>query len=196
MTDEPVEMLVRRLTDRSAAQPAGSFPVDPAEADHPGLYAWWADDDGLATLSTAFGTPLPPLIYAGQAGATSSKSGTERAATLRSRIGGNHLRGNVSSSTFRKTLTAVLRQPLDLAVNDRGRLERDANARVSEWMRTHLSIVIAPVDDRATLAAVETAVLHRLDPPLNLMGMPPTPVRKRLSQLRGELRELRIATEG
>lgn len=55
-------------------------------------------------------------------------------------------------------------------------------------MREHLSIVIVPVDDRATLASIETSVLDRLDPPLNLMGMRPTPVRDRLRALRAELK--------
>ena len=63
-----VEEFARYLRDPANAEPAGSFPNVPDRADHPGLYAWWADDVGLALLSVPFGEDLPPLIYAGQAG--------------------------------------------------------------------------------------------------------------------------------
>lgn len=55
-------------------------------------------------------------------------------------------------------------------------------------MRDHLRVVIAPVDDRATLAVIEGAVLERLDPPLNLMGRGHTAVRATLRDLRAGLR--------
>jgi hypothetical protein len=51
-------------------------------------------------------------------------------------------------------------------------------------MRSHLRLVIAPHPDRATLSEVEHAVLQRIDPPLNLMGMAPTGVRRNLRALR------------
>ena len=47
----------------------------------------------------------------------------------------------------------------------------------------------APFPDRDRLAEVEQAVLQSIDPPLNLMGMPPTPVRIQLRQLRRQLRQ-------
>jgi hypothetical protein len=139
-------------------------------------------------LSKPFGVRLPSLIYAGQAGATSSRAGVERVATLRSRIGGNHLRGNIRSSTFRNTLSAVLFEPLGLCLEAPRRLETASNAAVSAWMRAHLHIVVAPYVNRTDLAALERAVLTRIDPPLNLMGMPPTAVRTRLRDLRQRLR--------
>jgi hypothetical protein len=185
--DLVVAALVARLADRTNAEPSRNFPSDPVAAGVPGLYSWWADDAGLDLLSAAFGVRLPPLIYAGQAGATSTRSGTERTATLRSRIVSNHLNGNVGSSTFRKTLTAVLFEPLALRLERPGRLDPPSNQAVSQWMRAHLPIVIAPHPDRATLAAVEHGVLAVLDPPLNLMGMKPSPIRQRLSQLRRAL---------
>jgi hypothetical protein len=106
---------------------------------------------------------------------------------LRARIGGNHLNGNVGSSTFRKTLTAVLLDPLHLRLAGPARLDPASKTRLTAWMRSHLRVVAVPYPDRATLAAVEHAVLSRLDPPLNLMGMEPTPVRGELRQLRGAL---------
>ncbi len=41
---------------------------------------------------------------------------------------------------------------------------------------------------RAARGAVEGQLLAELDPPLNLRGVPPTPLRRRLSQLRRGLR--------
>jgi hypothetical protein len=47
-----------------------------------------------------------------------------------------------------------------------------SNDAVSKWMRVHLRIVTAPHNDREQLAAIEQAVLERIDPPLNLKGIP------------------------
>lgn len=167
----------------SAVRQAGALP------EQPGLYAWWADPAGLDLLSRPFGVTLPPLIYAGQAGASSIRSRRPGNATLRSRIVSNHIRGNITSSTFRLTLASVLREPLALSTRASGGLERHANARLSAWIERHLSVGWCSCADRDVLAHLEATVLERLDPPLNLMGMPPTPVRRRLSQLRSALRE-------
>jgi hypothetical protein len=188
--DATVEILVARLADPDNVHSAATFQRHDHDLDHAGLYSWWGDEEGLAVLSSPFAIALPPLIYAGQAGATSTRSRAERVATLRSRIGSNHLNGNVESSTFRKTLTAILLKPLDLRLARPGRLEPDSNKRVSAWMRCHLRIAIVPFDDRAELARLERAVLARLDPPFNLDGMPASPTRARLSDLRSALRRI------
>lgn len=182
-----VDALVASLGDRVNVRPASDFPWDRAALDHPGLYSWWADDEGRAVLGAPFGVVLPPLIYAGQAGASSKLAGLERGATLLSRIGGNHLGGNIGSSTFRKTLTAVLLEALNLTTVNEKRIGAASNVIVTGWMRAHLSLVIARCDDRATLAHVEDAVLARLDPPLNLQGMTSTPIRRQLKELRKAL---------
>lgn len=106
---------------------------------------------------------------------------------MRSRITGNHLRGNIGSSTFRKTLTAALFDPLDLQLERPGKLAAESNAAVSEWMRSHLRIATFACPDRSTLAALEHAVLNDLDPPLNLMGMSRTATRTGLKALRKRL---------
>jgi hypothetical protein len=182
--------LVQHLGDDANAESARSFPRDAARAERPGLYAWWVDDEGRSILETSIGGNLSALIYAGQAGATSARSLTERSATLRSRITGNHLNGNIGSSTFRKTLTALLKEPLDLRVAGARKLDIASNAKVSAWMRDHLQVATVPVDDRGTLLAIEEGVLRRLNPPLNLMGMAPSPERRRLSALRAILGSL------
>ena len=125
------------------------------------------DQVGGAQLAETYGVQLPPLIYAGQAGATSSKAGVERGATLLSRIKGNHLGGNIRSSTFRRTLAASLFEPLGLRLAGPSKLEPASNAALSAWMRAHLSLATVACRDRATLSELEDAVLAELDPPLN-----------------------------
>lgn len=179
--------MVRRLADRANAESSATFPRDRELATHPGLYAWYASSPALDLLSATFGEHLGQPIYAGQAGASSARAGIERSATLLTRIRSNHLRGNLKASTFRRTLAAVLREPLGLHLDAPRVLSQASKDMLTAWIAEHLEIVIAPHDDRSTLAAVEHAVLRALDPPLNLDQMPPTPVRARLKELRAEL---------
>lgn len=71
-----------RLADPDNAEPASTFSLGAIAVDQAGLYPWWADDDGRRAPSEPFDVQLPSLIYGGQAGATSSRSRTERVATL------------------------------------------------------------------------------------------------------------------
>ena len=131
---EEVDRLRRYLADESNARSASGFPGNARDVECAGLYSWWADDAGRALLGDPFGVRLPPLIYAGQTGATTKRSGTTRVSTLRSRIGGNHLGGNVQSSTFRKTLTAILIGPLQLELAAPNKLTPQSNAELTAWM--------------------------------------------------------------
>jgi hypothetical protein len=152
------------------------------------LYSWWVDSDGAADLSAGLGQPIPPdRIYAGQTGATKWPSGTTGEATLASRIGANHLRGRIRASTFRLTLAASLTQPLALIHTAAKRLDTASEHRLSAWMREHLALAMRPVDNRDPLADLEHRVLRKLNPPLNLEGMPPTLLRSELSRLRAML---------
>ena len=120
------------------------------------------------------------FLYVGQAGATRWPSGSNSTATLKSRIRSNHIRGNLSSSTFRRTISALLRQPLNLRLAEPGKLVPEDNRRVSRWIEDHLRIAIVPSEDRDSLESVEQAVLDTLDPPFNLDGRPPTDLRRSL----------------
>ncbi len=59
---------------------------------------------------------------------------------------------------------------------------------LTEWMKAHLRVLAAPYEDADTLGRLETQVLRLLDPPLNLQGMPPTPLRRRLTELRRQIK--------
>ena len=164
--------------------------------ENPGLYAWWVDSPGAETLSIGLDVEVPKgRIYAGQAGATAWPSGTKRLATLRTRIGGNHIRGSVRGSTFRLTLAAVLRAPLKLEVLGPRKLEPGSERRLTEWIMTHLEVGVHSFPDADRLTQLERRMLGSLDPPLNLEGMPRTPLRTRLSALRRELKSVPITPD-
>jgi hypothetical protein len=159
-----------------------------AGLDMPGLYSWWVDAEGASALAVVLGAELGPgRIYAGQTGATKWPSGKQGAMTLRQRLRGNHLRGSVYGSTFRRTLASCLREPLALTVEAPRRLARSSEHALSGWMDRHLSLAAFGFADRDTLGDLETRVLRFLDPPLNLGGVPSTPLRARLAQLRADL---------
>lgn len=179
-----LEALVEALTDDGRAVSPHAFPVDRERSSHPGLYSWWADSDARSVIGHQLGLDVPALVYAGQAGATRWPSGKTSTATLASRIRGNHINGNASSSTFRLTLSAVLLEPLKLQTTKPGRLAPESNRAVSSWIKDHLQVAIVAYDDRDALGRIEDAILDALDPPLNIEGRPPTPARVLLAQLR------------
>ena len=182
MSASEAEELARLLSDSTRRVTPAAFPRPTDRATEPGLYAWFADAAGAAALSRGLATRIVPgLVYAGEAGAGSS------AASLSSRIRRNHLGGNIYGSTFRFTLAAVLARELGLQPAGGKALATDGEERLSRWMRDHLTVAIAPLPERARLGMLEDQVLSRLDPPLNLEGMPRSPVRAALSAMRKSL---------
>jgi Family of unknown function (DUF6884)/GIY-YIG catalytic domain len=170
-----LETYVALLSDHGAAIPPSR--LDLRKLRGPGLYSWWVDDKGAAELSVGLGLPLEQgLIYAGLAGATRWPSGKRSGNTLAKRISRMHLGGNRKRSTLRRTLGAILAEA-------RGQSAVDETALTS-WMNEHLTVVAHIVKDPDTLGRLETDVLARLDPPLNLKDMAPSPLRQRLRELR------------
>lgn len=179
-----VDHIVALLQDHSNTVRAGDFPSNPAAVKQPGLYAWWADEDGRAVLATGLGCTLDPLIYAGLAGASKWPSGKPSHTTLQSRVSGLHLHGNIRASTFRHTLAAILRELLHLHVIAPNRLTKAGEQELSAWMAHHLCVAVYPFSDRDALGSIEQEVLARLDPLLNLAGRPLTPMRAHVKALR------------
>ena len=186
-TAAEVEAAVAALTAPDASRSPEGFPWGRADLDQPGLYAWFVDDRGAADLALASGEAVSAgLVYAGQAGATAWPSGKQPQSTLLSRIRGNHLGGRVTASTWRLSLAALLRAPLDLQMCH-GDLDGRSGTALTRWMTEHLRLAIYVSPDRGGLAGLEHAVLARLDPPLNLDGMTPTPLRALLTARRKAL---------
>ncbi len=168
------EVLLDRL---HAVTPTVLLTARRAELEGPGLYSWWVDEPGAGDLSRGLGLPVRPgLVYAGLAGATRWPSGRRSTNTLWSRIAGMHLGSRHEFSTFRRTLGSIL-----AATDDHAAIDENA---VTDWMMRHLTVRTAPHDDPDALGRLETAVLRAIDPPLNLQGMPETPIRIRLRELR------------
>ena len=184
-----VRRIAALLSDPARSEHPRAFPADSVTAGKAGLYSWWADAEAQKLFLRAAGVPVGQFLYVGQAGATRWPSGRKSTATLKSRIRGNHIRGNLSSSTFRRTISALLREPLNLRLTEPGKLMPEDNRRVSGWIENHLRVAIVPSEDRDSLECVEQAVLDTLDPPLNLDGRPPTDLRRRLAELRGTIAE-------
>jgi hypothetical protein len=93
---------------------------------------------------------------------------------LWSRIAGNHLRGNVRSSTLRKSLAALL--------GEQG--ARLSEADLTAWMLAHLRVSALP-GPSAQVAELEDELVAQADPPLNLAGVERSPARIALTSLRG-----------
>jgi hypothetical protein len=189
--DAEADQAIMVLTGTDPAQ-ASTFPWARTDLHSPGLYAWWATPSGAIDLGL---TPAGPhtLIYTGQAGATRWPSGARSAATLFSRINGQHLAGRISSSTLRQTFAALLRDRLGLKLESPGVLTLDSEQRLTDWMREQLSASVWPTQDADHLRDIENRVILRLDAPLNLAGAGATGLRARLTAGR---RALHLAVPG
>jgi hypothetical protein len=160
------------------------WPADVRRINEPGLYSWWVDAAGATMLSEGLGFSVHRgRIYAGLTGATKWPSGKTGKNTLRKRIGSNHIRGRIRGSTFRLTLAVILNDQLPLTFAGPKTLAPGGERILTCWIREHLSVAVYPfLAD--PLCDLERRVLGLLDPPLNLDGMPATPVRVRLAELR------------
>lgn len=133
----------------------------------PGFYGWWSLREALAAVPHV---PHPvdqhvSLLYVG----ISPARETSRQ-TIRSRVIGNHLNGNVGSSTFRFVLAALLLDALDLHPYLRGTklaLSTDENQRLSACQREHLLLTSCA---RERPWEIESEVIAQLAPPLNSAG--------------------------
>jgi hypothetical protein len=174
---EIASLLSALLDDARALTPDELLRRRPAALSSPGLYSWWVDAAGASQLTKGLGLAVSSgLIYAGSAGATRWPSGQRSTNTLEQRIIDMHLGGSHQFSTFRRTLGALLANGPNAVDFDEGQLTR--------WMHEHLRVITVPSDDPDTLKDLESAVLRRLDPPLNLQEMERSPRRVHLRELR------------
>jgi len=192
-TAADADAALEALATAAQAVSAGEWPprlagVDDAVLDAPGLHSWWVDKEGAAQLSRGLGLTLEPgRVYLGQAGATRWPAGKPVATTLAQQIAGTHLGGRVRSSDLRFSLAAALLGELTLQVQAPMLVTPASEAALGAWMKQHLAVAVHPVADPGILESLERRLLIRLDPPLDLLHMPPSPVRARLTELRRQI---------
>ena len=147
----------------------------------PGLYAFFGDDRAWTELGLSPAFDEQPL-YVGKA---------ER--SLQGRDVGTHFAaGKTGSSTVRRSLAALLVDELALVAVPRNLEKPDGSANfgldpvsegsLSSWMEQRLTLATWSKPEGASLDEMETAVVRRLHPPLNLdkVGEP----RRRLREAR------------
>jgi hypothetical protein len=125
-----------------------------------GVYAWWAAPSIFPDLPGPPNASAPSLrlLYLG------------RATSLRGRILRNHLRRS-GSSTLRRTLAGLLvAEGYRTTWTDRVVLVPEDEKRLTAWMHAHLRLTWAEDPEPAT---VETELVRRLHPPLNVRGIDP-----------------------
>ena len=156
-------------------------------AKRAGLYAFYGDERAWSELELTPAFAGQPL-YVGKA----EKS-------LQGRDVGTHFAtGKTGSSTVRRSLAALLADDLGLVPVPRNlakpdgsanfALEPAGDARLSDWMERRLLLATWVKPDGVLLDDVETAVVRRLRPPLNLdkVGEP----RERLRSARKRMADI------
>jgi hypothetical protein len=156
----------------------------------PGVYAWYFGRvpagvpvtdchvlDGAYLLYVGISPKAPP-----RDGGRASRQ------TIRTRVR-YHYRGNAAGSTLRLTLGALLADDLGIALRRVGSGNRltyaDGEARLTEWMGTHMRVTWTVVDEPWEL---EKRLIRNLALPLNLDQNRQSPFRQTLSGLRAAQR--------
>lgn len=147
----------------------------------PGLYAFYGDNRAWAELGLSPSFDGQPL-YVGKA---------ERSLNGRD-VGTHFAAGKTGSSTVRRSLAALLVEELTLVAVPRNLAKPDGSAnfgldtaseaRLSGWMVQRLALATWSGSGDASLDEIETAVVRRLRPPLNL---------DKVGESRARLREAR-----
>ena len=151
---------------RTAPAPVAEFSdVIPPAA--PGFYAWWIRPGVLPDVPAARYAEAAPweLLYLGIA---PGKPGS--AATIRSRVNGQHRRGNTGSSTFRLSIASLLFEREGWRPERRAKkvvLNKKDNTELSCWIRRELALTVTE-QAAPWQGPLEAQVIRLLRPPINL----------------------------
>ena len=151
------ELRGRQAVALEAAREPSGIPTEP------GFYAWWLIDR-TALPDVPLDDPPPHLLYVGIAPSRASSR-----ATVRSRVLGNHIGGNLAASTFRRSLAALLwrREGWTPYRTARGKLRftREENAALTAWQFENLLLSWAVTTEPWQ---IEQRVIADLKPPFNI----------------------------
>lgn len=151
----------------------------------PGFYAWWSCRGAIAKAPHVV-HPVDDSLGLLYVGISPSRLSSRQ--TIQGRVLGNHLRGNIGSSTFRFVLAALLAKELALtpiAATDRVLLTREDNARLSAWQRDNLKLTWCV---RQRPWEIETELIALMGPPLNAAGNATHPFYAEVKAARAALR--------
>jgi len=134
----------------------------------PGFYAWWLRREHLAAA-------IPPVPYETRTPASAdwsllyvgiSPSGPSSRRNIAIRFSKDHVGGRIGSSTFRKSVAALMMEALKLQpLGGRGRACLVSETPLSRWIGESCGVTFASVERPWDL---EADVIKRLDPPLNI----------------------------
>jgi hypothetical protein len=155
--------------------------------DGSGFYCWWSRSGSIPLVPSR---PHPveagfDVLYVGIA-----PSGEQSTSTVRRRVWGNHLRGNIAASTFRLTLASFLREQLELVPiksNKKTVLTSDHNKALSRWQVENLALTCHEVEAPWLL---EAGVIAAMRPPLNIDDNHADTFCATVQRMRTTLREL------
>jgi hypothetical protein len=133
----------------------------------PGFYAWWLTEGRALPMVPA--EPHPTigglgLIYVGIAPRDANS-----AATIGSRIRGNHLGTGIGGSTLRYTLASFLWEVegwMPFWRPPKPAITRQDSKTLTRWMGDHLAVSWCPTE-RPWRDSAEAVVIHSMRPPLN-----------------------------
>jgi hypothetical protein len=180
-TDVATALVVEPVPLETALEPpdAGGLPAKP------GFYAWWAEESTIAGVPhhPHAASPRLGLLYVGISPTRPASSGN-----IRSRVIGQHIRGNTSSSTFRFVLASLLLEELDLrphATTKKVVLDKGDNLRLREWQFDHLQLTWC---ERPRAWEIEGEVIALMQPPLNSAANQAHPFYAHVSSARAAFR--------
>jgi hypothetical protein len=158
--------LIDQLSRPVALAEARRSPMEGGVPADPGFYTWWTVTTGGLAVPPA---PHPTdrtlrLLYVGIAPARITSN-----ANLRSRVIGQHIGGNLGSSTFRRSLAALLWEQQGwrpfMTAGGKVAFSPEDNAALTRWQEQHLrlawKVVVEPWTHEGELIAA-------MAPPLNL----------------------------
>lgn len=159
-------MKAQQIADALQGSPVATPEVSWQLPDVGGFYAWWVKPDALAIVPT---TPYPDagpygLLYVGIAPGRPGSS-----ATIKSRVTGNHLKGNTGSSTFRFGLASLLFESENWTPLRRRKkvvLANADNAALSRWQAANTALTWVECLE-PWQRSLEADVIRMMRPPMN-----------------------------
>ena len=156
-------------------------------SDLPGIYAIFTNSGLLANIPDPI--PNDKIIYIGK---------TEK--SQRSRDANTHFSsGKTGSSTLRRSIGALFREQMKLIPIPRSEIDiikgrkslfkfdPDSEEKITDWMRSELSLSFYEYPRKKNeIKLLETQLIHRLTPMLNLSKNPDNPYKNLISNLRKE----------